>query len=322
MKREERTASAVDFGELSAGVSVALSETSIIGVRHSKIEDRAALLKCIVKNYDTTKANAQEKKTAINFIEEKEEVVIREVMAFFATCDDIEDALNELMPQSYSIFVSCFKNERERVFTDPDVDMFYAEFRECYPDFYTAFSKMGIPERNMENPASPSSKFFPAYTKAKEIINMKIEALSVKKALEGDNSAINSYIKMNDKRRKDGEVGENSKRVSSLSETEMKTSVFAEPPTIEKTRKDYSFNIEKPKDSPMYNPEVGLEADNVEVEQWVDPEPKQTEPARPRGRQPWVVKPMKELLEEIKARRMAKQNKAKERIERRKQFVV
>ena len=306
------------FRDIVIGTTYVMTEIKSSGGKQSTEARRKEIVRRTIDYYEGIKLQKEVKEVLEKGYDEEDTAIAKRVVEEFTTYNQITAFLDYVMPQANAYLVSRSRRSEDRVFQDADVDFFYQELKKHFPDFYSAFEAMGISERDIENPTNPSSKYFPAYSKAKEMVNMKIEAFSVKRALEGDNSAINTYIKMNDKRRKDGEMVAETKETTNIRDI-----IEIEAPVGTRPRKDYAINIERPKDSPMYDPEKGIE-EGEEMEMWIDPEKKEVEKKQIGGQTHWKpVKVSEHIMEKVKRDREAiREKKRKYKYPRKGKVVI
>lgn len=113
-----------------------------------------------------------------------------------------KEKLNETLLKHYSKEVPYIKRacapKSTRVFTDDQVDYFYHELKNCYPDYYSVLLGMGIPEREIEKKIKQKD-YQEAIARVRNMMMLKVRAEATAKALAGDNAQITAFLKREEK---------------------------------------------------------------------------------------------------------------------------
>lgn len=227
--------------------SLVLRNTKIDSIMPTSESSRVRIINESSKVYKKQgKLSAEEGRDLLRHVDKDE----REEMVKYKN-EDWFDIIQELSKKSYACLKFNLKPVEQRVFPDAEVDFFYEQLKETFPDYYSAFEAMGMPEKDIENPDDDSSKFRPAYLKAQQITDMKIEAQNIKSAKAGHVPAVNTYMRLREKQKRD--------TYDTDPEDDFNSSIYQSEPEKDapkkRTVKETAIKIEKPSDNPNWDPE-------------------------------------------------------------------
>lgn len=191
-----------DLVELWQWTCLLMEELPIGAMEIGTTKTRERIFQKMLHKYDTEGWDKNQilKKNQIKHHYQDDEEEVAKMWVQFLTDDGyfcggaIEEFFISEYPTIAPVVLIGASDPAKRMYQDPKVEYFYQTIKKNGLDYYSAFEAMGVLELDIDGLFGEEG-YQLAYQRAKKVIDQKIEAQKVKKALEGELPAINAHFK-------------------------------------------------------------------------------------------------------------------------------